>query len=707
MKKSLALMLALIMVLCMIPTTAFAEAGDWDPLTDPNTVAGSLVERKTFSASTTMEAGKDGYLRLMPTLDAGNNSYNAMAYCGATATSNNTSIAEVKSIEIGKWVGGVWNNADCLQVTVNPKAAGTTTVVINFYYTFSQSPNPLTNPNAKWFYGTSYYTINVTEPTKPNPPTPENTSKPVAGLTGEEAVQVHCTNSTANHADESYGLKPNSYTVSNVEGDATNGYTCTITVQSEKYVNDYNAGINVNHTLDGSPTGTIKLEWNGSKWKVVSGVPVVFNVKCETTQPPTDNPPTKPEPENTSKPVAGLTGKEVVRVECTTTNSSHAANTYPLIADSYTVGEVQDDKENGYTCDITVNPDKYVEAYNTDISVDHTLAPAGQTGTIHLKYDKEAQNWQLANPSGVPVVFNVKCDNTQPPLDNITIEVSKVWEDDIPGAQSITVGLYANGIKVKNATIRPDSEGTWFHRFDNMPANDSNGNPINYTVKEENIPDGYTPHYFTSGAHYGKLVFRVKNVPTENTREIKVTKTVSGDGADKAKYFDFKVTLLQDLDGNGEIGDGTHPLSDTYTFGGVTFTNGEATFKLKHGESFTITGIPSHVQYLPLQYKVEEIAPSGYTVKVNGSADSSISGAFTDAKTVEINFENIKESGTNPTPSPSTDPSPTPTPTPGGGNGGGHSHYYPTTTPVPVIVIPPKTGDMTIWQSILHFLGIR
>ena len=42
---------------------------------------------------------------------------------------------------------------------------------------------------------------------------------------------------------------------------------------------------------------------------------------------------------------------------------------------------------------------------------------------------------------------------------------------------------------------------------------------------------------------------------------------------------------------------------------------------------------------------------------------------------------------------------------PGGGNGGGY--YHPTTTPVPVIVIPPKTGDMTIWQSILHFLGIK
>ena len=45
----------------------------------------------------------------------------------------------------------------------------------------------------------------------------------------------------------------------------------------------------------------------------------------------------------------------------------------------------------------------------------------------------------------------------------------------------------------------------------------------------------------------------------------------------------------------------------------------------------------------------------------------------------------------------------------GGGSSGdsGHSYYYPTTTPVPVIVIPPKTGDMTVWQSILHFLGIK
>ncbi|MFR3906224.1 MAG: hypothetical protein ACLTYI_01715 [Christensenellales bacterium] len=44
-----------------------------------------------------------------------------------------------------------------------------------------------------------------------------------------------------------------------------------------------------------------------------------------------------------------------------------------------------------------------------------------------------------------------------------------------------------------------------------------------------------------------------------------------------------------------------------------------------------------------------------------------------------------------------------------GSTTGGESHWHSPVTPapVPVVVIPPKTGDMTIWQSILHFLGIR
>ena len=43
-----------------------------------------------------------------------------------------------------------------------------------------------------------------------------------------------------------------------------------------------------------------------------------------------------------------------------------------------------------------------------------------------------------------------------------------------------------------------------------------------------------------------------------------------------------------------------------------------------------------------------------------------------------------------------------------GSTTGGGSYWHPPVTPapVPVVVIPPKTGDMTIWQSILHFFGV-
>ena len=646
MKKSLAVMLALIMVLCMIPTTAFAEAGDWDPLTDPNTVAGSLVGNETFSASTTMEAGKDGYLRLMPTLDTVNYTYNAMAYCGATATSKNTSIVEVKSIEIGKWVGGEWDNADCLQVTVNPKAAGTTTVVINFYYTFSQSANPLTNPNAKWFYGTSNYTINVTEPTKPNPPTPENTSKPVVGLTGEEAVKVHCTNSTANHTDESYGLKPNSYTVSEVEGNATNGYTCTITVKPGEYVSAYN-GTYSKHTLVGPQNHTINLKWNETdkKWVVDSALPVVFNVKCDNTQPPTDKP-EKPEPENTSKPVVGLTGVDVVNVKCTT-NTDHAKQAYQLIADSYKVGDVQGDKENGYICEITVKPEKYVEAYNTEYP-EHTLDPESQPGKIKLEWD--GSKWKV--DSGVPVVFDVKCETQEPSTDTPKLPAADVIPK-IVGKDAVKVLCTTNA---KHAAMRCD---LLENSFD-----------IGVVTKEETSGE----YFCNITVHADKYVEKYNEYLKGHTLETEGqtgTITLNWDAAGKQwKYTENKLPITFTVKCETVPEETYYIVTYTDGVGGTAFV--DQAIRVKSGDPTpAFNGTPSR---------------SGYTF-------TGWTPAVTDTVTDNVTYTAQWKNNDNHTP--------------GGGNGGGHSHYYPTTTPVPVIVIPPKTGDMTIWQSILHFLGIR
>ena len=732
MKKSLAVMLALIMVLCMIPTTAFAA----DIIDQKNNVYIYKGEptyynflREFSGGSITKQENEEVTWQRLPRYT------NKCARCRRVLVEaipdyycinpdknikiKNQEVIGEYGVRVASWKGNdVYNGDPCFEFYCKAAKAGETDVTVTYYYNYNYRGatgycnycgNRVTVPaQTNWYEEsvTFHVKCETQEPPTDNPPAkpdPRPSVTPtIDGLTGVEVVEVKCITKNSGHAEKSYQLIADSYEVGDVKGDAASGYTCDITVEPEKYVKAYNTEYS-GHTLETEgQIGTIKLVWDNQKWKLAtpSGVPVVFDVKCETQEPPTDKP-ERPEPENTSKPFIELTGEEAVKVQCTNDKANHADKSYGLMHDGYAVGEVSGDKEKGYTCEITVKPEKYVDQYNLDIEGGHTLVDSSQTGTIHLKYDTEEQKWKLANPSGVPVVFDVKCDNTQPPLDNITIEVSKTWHDDsntVPKLNEITVLLLADGKEVDRATI-PDVNGAWSHSFGAKPAND-NGKPINYTVKEENVPD-WTPYYYTAGLWKGKLIFQIHNVPTVNTREIKVTKKVSGEGADTTKEFNFKVTLLEYHD-NAEVTDqpGYYPLGGTYTFGGVTFTNGEAAFKLKDGDSKEITGIPTHIySNLPLQYKVEEIAPSGYTVKVNDKVGNSINGDFAGDKTVNIAFENVKESGTNPT------PTPTPTPTPGGGNGGG-GHWHPTTTPVPVIVIPPKTGDMTIWQSILHFLGI-
>lgn len=163
-----ALLMAVVMIFSLT-TVSFAEAGQWDPLTDPETVKGSLYDYKTSYASTQFERGKPGALRMMPTYTEGGYVYNASAYCGATATSDNPDVVEVKTkdghqdIVIGNWVGGIWDGADCLQVNVDAKNAGTAIVQVNFYYTFTQNNDPFNHPKALWIYGTCYYTVTVTD----------------------------------------------------------------------------------------------------------------------------------------------------------------------------------------------------------------------------------------------------------------------------------------------------------------------------------------------------------------------------------------------------------------------------------------------------------------------------------------------------------------------------------------------------------------
>ena len=102
------------------------------------------------------------------------------------------------------------------------------------------------------------------------------------------------------------------------------------------------------------------------------------------------------------------------------------------------------------------------------------------------------------------------------------------------------------------------------------------------------------------------------------TGDLEVSKTITGDAADKTLKFDFTVTL--------------NDTSVSGTYGDMTFTNGVATFQLGDGEPKTATGLPAGVSY-----SVTEDAGE-YT----SSAPNGIQGAIVMAEKATAAFTNTK-----------------------------------------------------------------
>ena len=272
---------------------------------------------------------------------------------------------------------------------------------------------------------------------------------------------------------------------------------------------------------------------------------------------------------------------------------------------------------------------------------------------------------------------------------NSTGKIINVYTDAGAGKNDITVNF--NNCTVNNA------EGTSKRPVLNI--NDSNMGDFKYilNITGDNNVTGVDADNITHSSLFGfggkadnnkgKTVVKIDDTTVwqdgnHATGTLTVKKTVSGGGADYNKAFTFTVTLKMPeitVDAlatqiiNATPDTSAAPTLVTETYDGVTFTDGVATFTLKHNESKTIKGIPAD-----MTYTVTESDNAGYTVTMSGNT-----GTIKAGETSTAAFNNYKAGDS------------------------GHSHYYPTTTPVPVIVIPPKTGDMTIWQSILHFLGIR
>ena len=274
MKKSLAFLLVLALAVCMLPGLALAE------------------EAPTFDLTNDLEGIK------IP---------DDLVTCICTTTNVSKKYGQLLngfSASILTKEGEVWTVIISVETKVYidqfDKDTGSTHTPDMTHFNDEFNPPPqfkLKYEEGKWvLYGempknkTLHFTCDgnhtMPQPDKPNPPTPVNTSKPFVELTGEEAVKVHCT-TNAKHAAMRCDLLENSFDIGVVTKDETSGeYFCNITVHADKYVKKYNEYLK-GHTLETEgQTGTITLKWNENKWEVVSGVPVVFNVKCDTQPQP-------------------------------------------------------------------------------------------------------------------------------------------------------------------------------------------------------------------------------------------------------------------------------------------------------------------------------------------------------------------------------------------------------------------------------------
>lgn len=232
-------------------------------------------------------------------------------------------------------------------------------------------------------------------------------------------VQVSCFDVGHAHAPASYPLKPGSYTVGKVAGDAVEGYTCPVVIQASAYIAAYNDETSSKHSLSpqASAAQTVALTWDGAakQWKAPGDkLPLVFPLACEGGQPATPRTPVPPSAP-TDGQLPGILGESVVKVACANPKAAHGEKTYGLLPGSYAIGSVAGDATAGYTCPVTIHSDPYVAAYNAVVGAAHTLQPDGQAAkSITLSWDGANQAWALRD-GGLPISFPVLCKDAAVP----------------------------------------------------------------------------------------------------------------------------------------------------------------------------------------------------------------------------------------------------------------------------------------------------
>ena len=443
-RRILSSLMALVLAFGLLPVSAMAKASNWGADRPKSEIKSGYQIRngETKSPSTNFILGNgDGQLRTMPTGSENGQSFNASAYCGVTAVSSDPDVVEVKNYEIGTWRSSdSWNGKDCLQVNVGLKKAGSATVTITYYYTFSANANPFTNQNALWFKGTCYYTVKVIDPDeKPDKPTASDIERfrNYVNTTSSSKGAVYMWCDTYDHhawfdyvteVEDAYTLGEVVKNDGSVLSASTYPWICVMTLDANKYLAAYNSELGAKygtHYLKDGQNATETATWyynvELSKWQYRStDAPIYIDITHTAPTPKPDVPNTP----NGDQIIADLGDavKDAVKVECVNETGAHSAKTYHLTAgDIGSITEPTKNSDGKYTVNVTIKADEYVKQYSTDIGVSHNLKTgAASSQTITLTYNAAGGKWEATGPAPY-VTFEVEHEGipAQPDVDKI------------------------------------------------------------------------------------------------------------------------------------------------------------------------------------------------------------------------------------------------------------------------------------------------
>ena len=223
-------------------------------------------------------------------------------------------------------------------------------------------------------------------------------SKPKdSDLNGASYVEVVCDKNE--HKTGTFTLSYGDYTVGNVEGDSQSGYTCTVTVKTEKYVNAYNETTNADNVKHVKVSEEVQLTFSydaGTKtWK--SDTKATIHTTHE-----------KQDPKPDEGKIGDAIGDAQVMIQCADKPIDH-----PTV--EMRVGGLQNAQPNtsyridGNIATVTINnPEAYAAEYKEG-GADHTYKADGSRTTFTLKWSEDKEKGWGWYFEGAYALINTTC----------------------------------------------------------------------------------------------------------------------------------------------------------------------------------------------------------------------------------------------------------------------------------------------------------